>query len=111
MHGFYEILHKSVLSAFSFFFSTYEGTSKTVSYLPDLSLFPVLPEPVRDVEHNTLKITIYFPPLSMFIVLIYLEEKDEWHPLVVAVVCFILVLVSQTRMGNFCSNHFSLFVG
>lgn len=41
---------------------------------------------------------------------VYLEEEDKGYPLVIAVVGFFLILITQSWMGHFRPYNFSLFV-
>lgn len=39
----------------------------------------------------------------------YLEEKSEWHPLVIAMKDFFLIIISQTTLSDFGSNMFTCY--
>lgn len=92
VHRFDQILHQTRLSVFSFLLGADQKASHPFGNQSDLSLLPVLPDPVRYVKEATL------------------EKQHERHPLIIAVVVPFLVVVAQSWMSRLCSNVFALFV-
>lgn len=58
VHGFNQILHQTTLSRFPFLFIANQGAPHAFGNHPDLPLFPVLPDPMRNVEQDSLKCKI-----------------------------------------------------
>lgn len=92
----HEVLNQLVLTVDPVGLRTDHGTSHPICHHPDLSFFPVLPDPVRNVEENALK------------------EEHEGHPLVVAVVsllCLVVDVVPQPRMSHVRTHGFVQGIG
>lgn len=82
MQGLHKVLNQSLDLCLPLLLGLNHGTPHALGYYPDLTLFPLFPHPVWQIEKHTL------------------EKQHERHPLVVRVVLLLPVVATQTRMGH-----------
>lgn len=94
LHALYQVANQSGLASLAFLLAQGHRSAESVRDEPHATLLPVLPDPVGHVEQDSL------------------EEQHERHPLVVAMVRpLLVVLVSKSGLGHGRANLATMLAG
>lgn len=87
-----DVLHKASLTLRALRLRRGHDAAQTLGDHAHFAVLPVLPDPVRHIEADAL------------------EEQHERHPLIVAVVGFLLVVVAEAALRHLGANDFAVLV-